>query len=103
VWHSGNFRQGAARAPSSLPPEGERRSWEKLCQDLLEERDRLRNELSKSAKACEQYKKLVQKLLPIEYSEELANLTFEKAQATAVRDQSVADLVVKPFPGHLLA
>src|ERR1051326_8483272 len=43
-------------AAGAQAPEAERRQWEQLCRELLQERDRLREELAASQAKCERYK-----------------------------------------------
>jgi hypothetical protein len=86
------YRSHFGEQPGSREASTEQVRWQQLCQKLLEQRDCLRQELTQARDEAEQYRRALQKLLPID-CDAFRNLGYEEAKALAVKEQSFDDLI----------
>ena len=86
--------------PGSGEPATERQQWEQLCQELLEDRDRLRAEMAKTQGERQQYHKSLLTLLAKEMKPEDYDFTYEEILAQSDKGQSLQDFIAELEQTH---
>lgn len=86
------YRSHFGEPPGVNETPSEQQRWQQLCQELLEQRDRLRQELAQSREEAELYRRALQKLLPVNDAEHF-NLGYEEAKKLAAKEPPLEDLI----------
>lgn len=83
--------------PNSKDPSAELVRWQEMCQALIDERDRLRDDLADTRKMLRDANKAITSLLPPmdEETKRLANLPLEEPLAMCDKEQSIEDFLAE--------
>ncbi len=94
---TGEFQLHFGTAPDSSDAAAECKNWEKLCGELLAEREKLRTELAKSQRESASYRKSLIHLLRKDFNDDFdVNLAFAHLDDKPTIEELIAELEQAP-------